>query len=186
MVYAYEVTVRPGAIKGWIRHESYDDRLFHSAGSIRWVLYDERPRFEDRWTRSSELFFDEHHRSLLLIPRGVWHAIQNVGCRRRPHDQFPDRPVPVRESGQDPFAARHRLRSRTRSGAEPPCAGRLTSVLSSSGSCARPECPSVGRQRVSRCPPLGQHRHRYLQLVRGAASGDSSPSSAQTYPHVGS
>ena len=78
MVYADEVTVRPGAIKGWIRHETYDDRLFMSAGSIRWVLYDDRPDSPTQG-RLSELFFDEHHRSLLLIPRGVWHAIENVG-----------------------------------------------------------------------------------------------------------
>ncbi len=78
MVYCYEVTIRPSAVKGWIKHETYDDRLFLAAGTVRWVMFDERP---DSPTRGqlSELFFDQHHRSLLRIPRGVWHAVQNVG-----------------------------------------------------------------------------------------------------------
>ncbi len=78
MVYAYEVTVRPGAIKGWILHEGYDDRLFLAAGTVKWVMYDDRSESPTRGL-VSELFFDEHHRSLLRIPRGVWHSIQNVG-----------------------------------------------------------------------------------------------------------
>jgi dTDP-4-dehydrorhamnose 3,5-epimerase len=78
MVYAYEVTIRPGAVKGWILHETYDDRLFLSAGVVKWVLYDDRPESPTRG-RLAELYFDEHHRSLLRIPRGVWHAVQNVG-----------------------------------------------------------------------------------------------------------
>jgi dTDP-4-dehydrorhamnose 3,5-epimerase len=78
MVYAYEVTVRSGAIKGWILHEGYDDRLFLAAGTVKWVMYDDRSESPTRGL-VSELHFDEHHRSLLRIPRGVWHAIQNVG-----------------------------------------------------------------------------------------------------------
>ena len=78
MVYAYEVTVRPAAIKGWILHEGYDDRLFLAAGTVKWVMYDDRSESPTRGL-VSELYFDEHHRSLLRIPRGVWHAIQNVG-----------------------------------------------------------------------------------------------------------
>lgn len=91
MVYAYEVTIRPGAVKGWILHETYDDRLFLAAGSVRWVMFDER---EGSPTRGlvSELFFDEHHRSLLRIPRGVWHAVQNVGHTDSRMVNFPSAP----------------------------------------------------------------------------------------------
>jgi dTDP-4-dehydrorhamnose 3,5-epimerase len=91
MVYAYEVTIRPGAVKGWIVHETYDDRLFLSAGSVKWVLYDDRP---DSSTRGlvSELFFDQHHRSLLRIPRGVWHAVQNIGGEDSRMINFPTAP----------------------------------------------------------------------------------------------
>jgi len=78
IVYSYQVTIRPGAIKGWIRHATYADRLFMSMGTFKWVLYDDREGSPTRGALN-ELFFDEHHRSLLRIPQNVWHAVQNVG-----------------------------------------------------------------------------------------------------------
>jgi dTDP-4-dehydrorhamnose 3,5-epimerase len=78
IVYTYWVTIRPGAVKGWILHETYDDRLFLASGAVRWVLYDDREGSATRG-RLNEFFFDAHNRSLLRIPRGVWHAVQNVG-----------------------------------------------------------------------------------------------------------
>jgi dTDP-4-dehydrorhamnose 3,5-epimerase len=91
MVYAYEVTIRPGGIKGWILHETYDDRLFLAAGTVKWVLYDDRPESPTRGL-VSELYFDQHHRSLLRIPRGVWHAVQNVGREDSRMVNFPTAP----------------------------------------------------------------------------------------------
>lgn len=91
MVYCYEVSIRPGAVKGWILHETYDDRLFLAAGTVRWVLFDERADSPTRGTLS-ELFFDEQHRSLLRIPRGVWHAVQNVGGADSRMLNFPTAP----------------------------------------------------------------------------------------------
>lgn len=91
MAYAYEVTIRPGVVKGWILHETYDDRLFLAAGAVKWVLYDDRPESPTRG-RLTELYFDEHHRSLLLIPRGVWHAVQNVGGGDARMVNFPTAP----------------------------------------------------------------------------------------------
>lgn len=91
MVYCYEVTIRPGAVKGWILHETYDDRLLLSAGTVRWVLFDDRPGSATRG-RLSELFFDRHHRSLLRIPRGVWHAVQNVDTVDSRMVNFPTAP----------------------------------------------------------------------------------------------
>lgn len=91
MVYAYEVTLRPGAIKGWILHEGYDDRLFLAAGSVKWVLFDDRAGSPTRGLLT-ELFFDEHHRSLLRIPRGVWHAVQNIGGEDSRMVNFPTEP----------------------------------------------------------------------------------------------
>ena len=78
IVYTYLVTIRPGAVKGWIVHGTYDDRLLLYRGAVKWALYDGR---EDSPTHGlvNELFFDDHHRALLRIPRGVWHAVQNVG-----------------------------------------------------------------------------------------------------------
>ncbi len=91
MVYCYEVTIRPGAVKGWILHETYDDRLFLAEGAVKWVMYDERPESPTR-ERLSELYFDQHHRSLLRIPRGVWHAVQNVGSTDSRMINFPTEP----------------------------------------------------------------------------------------------
>ena len=78
LVYAYQVTIRPGRVKAWIKHETYDDRLSMTHGVLRWVLFDDR---EGSPTRGmlNDLFFDAHHRSLLRIPRGVWHGVKNVG-----------------------------------------------------------------------------------------------------------
>ena len=78
LVYVYQITVRPGQIKGWNLHRTYADRLFFSYGTTKVVLYDDR---EGSPTRGmlNELHFDEHNRTLLVIPPGVWHAVKNVG-----------------------------------------------------------------------------------------------------------
>lgn len=78
LVYVYQATVRPGMIKGWGIHEDHDDRVFVSQGTLKWVLYDARP---DSPTRKmvNVIVLGEHNRGLLLIPSGVYHAVQNVG-----------------------------------------------------------------------------------------------------------
>jgi dTDP-4-dehydrorhamnose 3,5-epimerase len=78
LVYVYQITIRPGQVKGWVVHHQQDDRLFFSAGTAKAVLYDDR---EGSPTRGAinELFFDPHNRGLLIIPIGVIHAITNVG-----------------------------------------------------------------------------------------------------------
>src|SRR5262245_41758136 len=43
LVYVYQISVRPGAIRGWVVHEKQDDRIFISQGVMRWVLFDNRP-----------------------------------------------------------------------------------------------------------------------------------------------
>src|SRR3954453_16418981 len=78
LVYVYQVTIRPGAVKGWVLHKLQDDRLFFSFGTAKVVLYDDR---EGSPTRGmiNELFFDPHNRGLVRIPIGVIHAVVNVG-----------------------------------------------------------------------------------------------------------
>ena len=99
LVYVYEITIRPGVTKGWIKHELQDDRLFTMQGAIRLTLYDDRP---DSPTTGvvTDRCFDDHTRSLVRIPAGVWHAIGNVGltdarlvnCPTRPYDhEQPDK-----------------------------------------------------------------------------------------------
>lgn len=78
LVYVYQITIRPGAIKGWVVHRTYDDRGFVSRGSIKFVLYDDR-KDSPTFGMLNVLYFDEHNRCLITIPRGVFHALQNVG-----------------------------------------------------------------------------------------------------------
>lgn len=72
------VGVRPGAVKGWHLHETFDDRNLVVAGFTRWVLYDDREGSPTRgWLQVVTI--TERNRGLLFIPRGVWHAVQNLG-----------------------------------------------------------------------------------------------------------
>jgi len=65
-------------VKGWVVHHEQDDRLFISLGVLKIVLFDGR---EDSPTyrQIDELILGERNRGLVIIPQGVFHAIQNVG-----------------------------------------------------------------------------------------------------------
>ncbi len=78
LVYVYQVTIRPGQIKGWVKHANQDDRIFVSMGTAQVVLYDDRP---DSPTKGmlNEFFFSNLNRGLFTIPAGVWHALRAVG-----------------------------------------------------------------------------------------------------------
>lgn len=78
MVYCYFATVRPGAIKGWVMHKLQDDRIFTALGVQRWVFFDNRPG-SPTFKMINSFTFGERKRVLLIIPRGVYHAVQNVG-----------------------------------------------------------------------------------------------------------
>jgi len=78
LVYVYQVTIRPGQIKGWVKHAKQDDRIFVSMGTCQVVLYDERDGSPTRGMLN-ELFFSHHNRALFTIPAGVWHALRAVG-----------------------------------------------------------------------------------------------------------
>lgn len=78
VVHVYEVTVRPGQVKGWVVHTTHDDRLYFATGCAKVALYDAR-----EGSRTEGLvavrYLGAHDRGLLVIPRGVYHAIRNVG-----------------------------------------------------------------------------------------------------------
>jgi dTDP-4-dehydrorhamnose 3,5-epimerase len=78
LVYVYQVTIRPGQVKGFVLHKTYSDRLFFSQGTVKVVLYDDREESPTRG-RVNELFFSEESRGHLVIPPNLWHAVQNVG-----------------------------------------------------------------------------------------------------------
>ena len=78
LVYLYQAMVRPGMTKGWIVHQLQDDRLWVSLGFLKIVLYDARAGSPTHGL-VNEIFVSERNRALLVVPRGVFHAVQNVG-----------------------------------------------------------------------------------------------------------
>jgi dTDP-4-dehydrorhamnose 3,5-epimerase len=72
------VMLWPGVVKGWHLHERGEDRNAVVAGFTRWAFYDDRLRSQSRG-RLVVRTFSERARSIIHIPRGVWHAVQNVG-----------------------------------------------------------------------------------------------------------
>jgi dTDP-4-dehydrorhamnose 3,5-epimerase len=78
LVYIYQVVIRPRRVKGWVVHYEQDDRLFISLGVVKVVLYDARPGSPTHG-QIDEIVLGERNRGLVVIPRGVFHAVQNVG-----------------------------------------------------------------------------------------------------------
>ena len=91
LVFIYTVTTRPGMIKGWAVHYRQVDRYFFYSGSHKLVLYDAR---ETSPTRGmiNELYFSETNRSLVSVPTGVYHAVENVGTTDALMINFPSEP----------------------------------------------------------------------------------------------
>jgi dTDP-4-dehydrorhamnose 3,5-epimerase len=78
MVYAYQASIRPKTIKGWIVHKKQDDRIYTCLGIMRWVFYDLREE-SPTYQLFNQFTFSERNRALIIIPKGVYHAVQNVG-----------------------------------------------------------------------------------------------------------
>jgi dTDP-4-dehydrorhamnose 3,5-epimerase len=91
LVYVYQVRLRPGAIKGWAIHEHQDDRLFFVTGTVRWGLYDDRSGSPTRGL-VNDLVFSERNAALLIVPRGVYHAVRNIGTTDAIFINMPTRP----------------------------------------------------------------------------------------------
>lgn len=89
--FAYMFTMRPRKIKGWGMHKKHDDRYFIMFGEMEIVMYDARP---DSPTRGllAKVVMAEHHRRLMNIPPGIWHANHNVGDKDVVVVNFPSTP----------------------------------------------------------------------------------------------
>lgn len=80
LVFTYFYTIRPGIIKGWAMHKEHEDRYCLLQGEVKVVLFD--PRHESpTFGMVLEIYLSEHRRQLLSIPRGVWHADENIGSK---------------------------------------------------------------------------------------------------------
>ena len=71
------VSLKPAAISAWHMHRSQIDQIVPVAGMLKVVLYDPR---EDSPTKGKVEFFhlSPMRPSLLLIPPGIWHGVQNM------------------------------------------------------------------------------------------------------------
>ena len=91
LVYVYQALVRPGAVKGWIVHEKQEDRIFISQGVMRWVFFDNRPE-SPTYQLLNDFTFSDRSRALIVIPRGVFHAVKNIGQQDATFINMPTRP----------------------------------------------------------------------------------------------
>jgi len=78
VVQIIHVSLRPGALSAWHKHERQTDHIFVVGGHLRTALYDGR---EDSPTYQ---MVNVHHQSrerpfLLILPPGVWHGLQVLG-----------------------------------------------------------------------------------------------------------
>ena len=78
MAYAYQASIRPGFVKGWVVHEKQDDRIYPVIGVMRWVFFDNRPE-SSTYKMLNDVTVSEHNRALIIIPKGVFHAVKNIG-----------------------------------------------------------------------------------------------------------
>lgn len=104
LVYAYLVRVRPGAVRGWVVHLEQNDRLFVYAGVLRIVLYDARTDSET-YGRVNVFHLGEHDPALISIPKGVYHAVQNVSDQEGVFVNLPS--TPYRHDDPDKYRLPH-------------------------------------------------------------------------------
>jgi dTDP-4-dehydrorhamnose 3,5-epimerase len=78
VVHIYQSRLYPGALGAWSCHQRSTDRLFVNQGQLKIVLFDGR---EDSKTSGliMELHAGDARPSLIVVPPGVWHGLQNLG-----------------------------------------------------------------------------------------------------------
>ena len=91
LVYAYQASIRPGSVKGWVVHEKQDDRIYPVIGVMRWVFFDNRADSQT-YKMLNDITVSEHNRALIIIPKGVYHAVKNIGTSDAYFINLPTRP----------------------------------------------------------------------------------------------
>jgi dTDP-4-dehydrorhamnose 3,5-epimerase len=91
LVYVYQTTIRPGQIKGWVPHLERTTASSSPPGMSR-SCYSTHASSRPRSSISTSTIFGGVHRALPRIPRGVYHAIQNVGQNDALFVNMPRRP----------------------------------------------------------------------------------------------
>ena len=65
-------------ISGWHVHTKTTDRIFVNLGLMKVVLYDARKN-SSTFAMINEFMLGDIRPGLLIVPSGVWHAVQNIG-----------------------------------------------------------------------------------------------------------
>lgn len=73
----FQNVLEPGQITGWHAHRDTTDRIFINWGLIKTVLYDGREQSPTHG-RVNVFQFGLVRPALVIVPPGVWHAVQNV------------------------------------------------------------------------------------------------------------
>jgi dTDP-4-dehydrorhamnose 3,5-epimerase len=73
----FQNVLEPGQISGWHAHRRTTDRIFVNWGLIKLVLFDARESSPTH-TRINVFQFGLVRPALVIVPPGVWHAVQNV------------------------------------------------------------------------------------------------------------
>ncbi len=89
--HVYMATIMPGVIKGWVCHRDQSDRSVVLFGRLRWVLYDGRTD-SPTFGVIQKLSFTDRNRHLVVVPPGVWHAVENIGTDEAAFLNLPTRP----------------------------------------------------------------------------------------------
>ena len=83
----------PGQVKGWVVHRKTGRTAYSFPfGVQRWVFYHDDRKASPTRRLVNQFTFGERHRVLLVIPPGVWHAVQNVGSSDAMFFNLPTRP----------------------------------------------------------------------------------------------
>ena len=73
----FQVNLFPGAISAWHVHQFSIDRLFVSSGLMKVVLYDARTGSQT-YRLINEFRVGLMRPTLIVIPPGVWHGVENI------------------------------------------------------------------------------------------------------------
>ncbi len=71
------VSFRPRGLSAWHLHTRQTDHVFCTAGSLRVVLFDDRPGSPTRG-RLNVFHLSRMRPTLLVLPPHIWHGIQNL------------------------------------------------------------------------------------------------------------
>ena len=91
LVFAYFFTIRPGVVKCWNLHREHEDRYALIQGEMELVLYDPRPD-SSTCGEVCRIVLSASERSLVNVPRDVWHADYNIGTNDLLVVNFPTLP----------------------------------------------------------------------------------------------